>query len=85
MDRLAHAYKGRAHFLFCNKDGPGSAARYVAAKGLPKDGALQHVDGGGDDRAYQVKYAAHKSLFNSEGRLTANNLFDLEVELKKVL
>jgi len=85
MDKLAHKYNGRATFLFCNKDGAGSAAKYVAAKGLPKDGILHHVEGSGNSAAYQVKYAAHKSIFNKEGALTANIIFDLEAELAKVL
>mmetsp|Transcript_38846 Transcript_38846/g.106992 ORF Transcript_38846/g.106992 Transcript_38846/m.106992 type:complete len:86 (-) Transcript_38846:317-574(-) len=85
MDKLAHKYKGQATFIFCNKDGPGSAAKYVAGKGLPKDGVLKHVDGAGNSQAYQVRYAAHKSIFGKMGALRANNLFDTESELKKVL
>jgi hypothetical protein len=85
MDMLAHKYKGKAKFIFCNKDGPGKAADYVSKKGLEKDGVLEHVDGRGNSQAYQVKYAAHKSLFDKDGVLKANNQFNLERELQKVL
>mmetsp|Transcript_106688 Transcript_106688/g.201076 ORF Transcript_106688/g.201076 Transcript_106688/m.201076 type:complete len:86 (-) Transcript_106688:73-330(-) len=85
MDKLAHTYAGKANFLFCSQDGPGSAAKYIAHKGLNKDGVLKHVEGRGSGHAYQQRYAAHKSLFNKDGVLKANNLFHVEAELKKVL
>lgn len=85
MDKLAHKYKGKANFLFCSQDGQGSAKRYIAAKRLNKDGVLKHVEGRGNGHAYQQRYAAHKSLFSKDGVLKANNLFNVEAELKKLL
>lgn len=85
MYKLARKYNGKAVFLFCNMDGPGAAAKYVRQKGLPNDGLLQHVDGSGNSQAYQIRYAAHKSLFNKEGRIASNGVFNLEAELKKVI
>mmetsp|Transcript_131098 Transcript_131098/g.241181 ORF Transcript_131098/g.241181 Transcript_131098/m.241181 type:complete len:148 (-) Transcript_131098:95-538(-) len=51
-----------------------------------EDGVLQHVNGDSDGRAYGIRYAAHKSIWDREGTLIANSgKCNLAVELMKVL